>query len=129
MIIPDYSCFFLIFSDYFFPVRQNDEGQKSIVCCLEAFWWDSGFLFLFGSFNAVFFMNVVPFDLQIRGPIYLAVFSFSRKIHVSKIIPVLRSSCSFLYSFTLLGNMSFINCINQVRQARRKIRRQRMREE
>jgi len=130
MIIPDYSCLFLIFPDYFFQsVKMMKVKNQSSATWKLFFWWDSGFLFLFGSFNAVFFMNVVPFDLQIRGPIYLAVFGFSHKIHVSKIIPVLRSSCSFLYSFTLLGNMSFINCINQVRQARRKIRRQRMREE
>lgn len=99
----------------------------------SATWKFFGGIVVFCSYLVVlmrcFFMNVVPFNLQIRGPIYLAVFGFSHKIHVSKIIPVLRSSCNFLYSFTLLGNMSCTNCINQVRQARRKIRRQRMREE
>ena len=54
MIIPNYSCLFLIFLDYFFQSVKMMKVKNQSSATWKFFGGIVGFLFLFGSFNAVF---------------------------------------------------------------------------
>jgi len=54
MIIPNYSCLFLIFLDYFFQSVKMMKVKNQSSATWKFFGGIVVFLFLFGSYNAVF---------------------------------------------------------------------------